>query len=323
MYGDSALQGRALSGYDGAARVFPEGEADVHAGAVSSLSVDLPFRVVFFSGASSLRLGEVLDPGVVRLASKTEKEKEGKALRRLRVQTADPIHSNNAHFSVARLESKDAKSFLDELNRYIKHCGFPHSLFHLESDEEAYRRMRGMFADDRFETEIRILSREIRERVSKLRTHGLTSLAILKLIGEDETQTSRLLIDARHRIFLPDFGNREIRLSPLHKAVFFLFLHHPEGIFFKDLPDYRDELNAIYGEITGRSAKEDIDESVRKLTDPLDNSINEKCARIKNAFVSAFRDEIAQWYYISGKKGERKSIRLPRNLVQWDVPVSD
>ena len=183
--------------------------------------------------------------------------------------------------------------------------------------------MRGMFADDRFETEIRILSREIRERVSKLRTHGLTSLAILKLIGEDETQTSRLLIDARHRIFLPDFGNREIRLSPLHKAVFFLFLHHPEGIFFKDLPDYRDELNAIYGEITGRSAKEDIDESVRKLTDPLDNSINEKCARIKNAFVSAFRDEIAQWYYISGKKGERKSIRLPRNLVQWDVPVSD
>lgn len=55
--------------------------------------------------------------------------------------------------------------------------------------------------------------------------------------------------------------------------------------------------------------------NVDNLTDPYDNSINEKCARIRMAFVSSFSDELAGWYYIDGRKGDRKCIRLPRELV--------
>lgn len=33
------------------------------------------------------------------------------------------------------------------------------------------------------------------------------------------------------------------------------------------------------------------------------------------AFVSSFSDELAGWYYIDGRKGDRKCIRLPRELV--------
>ena len=62
-----------------------------------------------------------------------------------------------------------------------------------------------------------------------------------------------------------------------------------------------------------------IEDSIAKLTDPFDNSINEKCARIKNAFVSEFREEVAQWYFIDGSKGEKKSIKLPRELVTWEI----
>ena len=45
-----------------------------------------------------------------------------------------------------------------------------------------------------------------------------------------------------------------------------------------------------------------IMQSIEKLTDPYDNSINEKCARIKMAFMSKFNDEIARWYYVEVRK---------------------
>ena len=62
-----------------------------------------------------------------------------------------------------------------------------------------------------------------------------------------------------------------------------------------------------------------VTDSINKLTDPYDNSINEKCARIKNAFVSEFREEVAQWYFIDGNRGEKKTIKLPRELVTWEI----
>ena len=98
-----------------------------------------------------------------------------------------------------------------------------------------------------------------------------------------------------------------------------MFLRHPEGIYFKDLGNYRDELSKIYNEITGRDDVAAIEESINKLTDPFDNSINEKCARIKNAFVSEFREEVAQWYFIDGNRGDKKTIKLPRELVTWEI----
>lgn len=48
------------------------------------------------------------------------------------------------------------------------------------------------------------------------------------------------------------------------------------------------------------------------------NSINEKCARIRGAFVGEFDDYMAKYYYIDGKRGEVKKIALPRDLVIWE-----
>jgi hypothetical protein len=54
------------------------------------------------------------------------------------------------------------------------------------------------------------------------------------------------------------------------------------------------------------------------VTNPLQNSINEKCARIKAAFLGEFDDYMAKYYYIDGKRGEAKGIALPRDLVVWE-----
>ena len=59
-------------------------------------------------------------------------------------------------------------------------------------------------------------------------------------------------------------------------------------------------------------------QSIEDVTNPLLNSINEKCARIRGAFVGQFDDHMARHYYIDGLRGEAKKIDLPRNLVVWE-----
>ena len=107
-------------------------------------------------------------------------------------------------------------------------------------------------------------------------------------------------------------------MEPIVKAVYLLFLNHPEGIAFKYLPDYRKELTDLYHKIKPWGLTERAIRSIEDVTNPLLNSINEKCARIRGAFLTQFDDYMAQHYYIYGKRGEAKKIALPRDLVVWE-----
>ena len=135
---------------------------------------------------------------------------------------------------------------------------------------------------------------------------------------DKRTKLSRMVITKDFRIFLPDYGDMEIVMSPLPKAVFLLFLRHEEGIPFKCLSDYRDELQQIYMQLTNRVQTYVIHKSLDDVCDPTKNAINEKCARIREAFVGRFDDRLAKNYYITGNRGEAKRITLQRNLVTWE-----
>lgn len=110
----------------------------------------------------------------------------------------------------------------------------------------------------------------------------------------------------------------EIKMEPINKAVYLLFLRHPEGIIFKHLPDYRKELANLYQLIKPHGLNERAIRSIEDVTNPCLNSINEKCARIRGAFVSKFDDHLARQYYIFGYRGEPKKIILPRDMVVWE-----
>ena len=133
-----------------------------------------------------------------------------------------------------------------------------------------------------------------------------------------DDRLSRLVITKDFRLLLPDYNHMEIKIEPLAKAVYLLFLNHPEGIIFKDLPSYRNELAEIYRKLRPGGLTDRALQSIEDVTNPLLNSINEKCARIRGAFVGQFDDHIARHYYIDGRRGEAKKISLPRDLVIWE-----
>ena len=159
-----------------------------------------------------------------------------------------------------------------------------------------------------------------------LRAIGVPMLEELR-IEAAKGQLSRLTITQDYRFVLTDYDNKEVELQPVHKAVYLLFLAHPEGIEFKRLADYREELTQYYMATAKLMDKEKIVEGVDHLVNPLDNAINEKCSRIKKAFLELMDEYRASYYIISSHTQKHfagssrvwyerlKVITLPRELV--------
>lgn len=149
------------------------------------------------------------------------------------------------------------------------------------------------------------------------RKYGI-SIEELEIALAHKVKLSRLHITEKKEILLEDFDRKEVRMDTLTKAVFLLYLNHPEGIRYKELPDYQQELEGIYSSITGREDLGSIRKSVADLCDPLNNSINEKVSKVKKAFRDAVNDRVARFYYIDGEKGTAKRIALDRDYVIWE-----
>lgn len=183
-------------------------------------------------------------------------------------------------------------------------------------------------ADYNFDEETKKILEDIQQKLDAIRLKGIGEAIITRYI-KPRPVLSHIRITHDFRIFLDDYNNMEITMEPLVKAVYLLFLRHEEGIAFKELSDYAVELETIYRAIKAKSNDIDeklasrlyypsISESVKKLVNPLDNSINEKCTRVKEAFIIHFHESIAEHYYIQGARQSNKQIFLPRNLIIWE-----
>ena len=181
--------------------------------------------------------------------------------------------------------------------------------------------------------QVRVLAEQLKRAGRKdllLRAIGAPLLEELR-IEAARAKLSRLVVTKDYRIILADYDNKEVELTPVHKAVYLLFLAHPEGIEFKRLRDYRDELAQYYMATARLMDKQAIMESVEMLVDPLDNSINEKCSRIKKVFLGMMDEYTASYYIISGHTQKHiagssriwyerlKVITLPRELVDFVI----
>ena len=193
------------------------------------------------------------------------------------------------------------------------------------------------FADEKMTADE--MAAEVRALTEQLHAMGRNDL-LLKAIGVPmleelrieaaRGQLSRLLITHDFRFFLLDYERKEVVMQPVHKAVYLLFLAHPEGIEFKRLGDYRQELLRYYRATARLADMEKIEESVDRLTNPLDNAINEKCSRIRKIFEELTDEYSACYYHISSHTRRHvggssrtwyerlKLITLPRELVVWE-----
>lgn len=161
-----------------------------------------------------------------------------------------------------------------------------------------------------------ILLKEVKEKVQMLKDYGMSEKEIISHLHSVHSLVP-LIISRNYRIFLGK-ERKEVHMEPLVKSLYLLFLQHPEGIVFKDLPDYRQELANIYNNVRPWGLTDRALHSIEDVTNPMLNSINEKCAKIKKVFETMLDSSIAEHYYIKGTRGNTKRIALPRDLVTWE-----
>jgi hypothetical protein len=206
----------------------------------------------------------------------------------------------------------DAEKYKYSEHRGIGHSGLYSTSKDVKEDEN--------YADNMFDSldnEKKAQLLLFKKQVKELRELGIP-LTLLENILHQNDKLSKLVITKKHEIILLDYNNMVIKMEPLVKAIFFLFLKHPEGIIFKHLPDYRQELIDIYKNLRPLGMSDRALQSIEDVTNPFLNSINEKCARIRAAFINKFDEHLAKNYFITGERGEAKKISLPRELVVWE-----
>ena len=135
-----------------------------------------------------------------------------------------------------------------------------------------------------------ILFEEVKEKVRMLKSYGIGDDEIDTLLHDDEI-FPKLTITKDYKIVIGEENQSEIEMEPLVKAIYLLFLSHPEG----------------------------AEKSIMNATNPVQNSINEKCARIRKAFSYVLPQRLVKYYAISGKRGEVKKIALQRDRIIWEV----
>lgn len=167
--------------------------------------------------------------------------------------------------------------------------------------------------------QIRDKMRQVRALIGELSEMGVNDDTLMDLL-RPQRHISRIYITSDYRIFLPDFNDMEVSLTPLPRAVFILFLRHPEGIVFKEIGDYFLELLQIYRIIMGKRFNElRARQSLATLCDPLKNSLNEKCSRIREKFFEVLSPDAAPLYCIDGVRSQPKRINIPTALINWEA----
>ena len=165
-----------------------------------------------------------------------------------------------------------------------------------------------------------ILLDEVKEKLRKLKAYGVAESEIMAAMNEEEL-FPQMIVTEDYKVVLAGENPVEVEMEPLVKAIYLLFLSHQEGIVLKCLPDYRNELTNIYLRLRPAGMTERVEKSIRDVTNPTLNSINEKCARIRKIFAGILPRSVARYYAISGKRGEAKKIDLVRANVVWECKL--
>lgn len=113
-------------------------------------------------------------------------------------------------------------------------------------------------------------------------------------------------------------------LDPIHKAVYLLFLRHPEGINYNEFGNFKDELTSIYKRLKPLSSFKTSDAGENTLDNMFEvdgkvrPALTQRISRIKKIIEDAIGNErIASNYIIRKGRGDQRVITVPRKSLLW------
>lgn len=145
-----------------------------------------------------------------------------------------------------------------------------------------------------------------------------------KIVVGPHQKLSPLLVNGELRIVLPHYNEVEIEMPALCRAIYILFLSHPEGIALRNIADCRPELEHIYSLVMPGRDDARARRTLDNLCDPMSNTLNEYISKIKRCVATCIiNDDLARHYCITGKRSEAYRIDLDPSLVTLPRAVTE
>ncbi len=137
----------------------------------------------------------------------------------------------------------------------------------------------------------------------------------------DSQAPVELYIDKNYRIRVGGPGGTQIPFRPLVRAVFILFLKHPEGILLKDRARFQKDLEGIYQVIAPNVDAEVRRRRIRKLTNLEDNAFSENLSILNTTLDRIIPLTQVHKLKVQGSNGYPRRIPLSPLLVHWERPL--
>lgn len=138
---------------------------------------------------------------------------------------------------------------------------------------------------------------QIKSLLRQLKTKGATDKEIDSLLAEED-KPGRAYIDSKGQLVLPDAGEVKIKLTPMERTLYILFLKYPEGINADELWRYWDELCDIYGSQTVYDDTDLIEDAVEGICDEDKVTWYTNVSRIKKKVSDKLGKRAAEQYII-------------------------
>ncbi|ESU24367.1 hypothetical protein FEDK69T_08140 [Flavobacterium enshiense DK69] len=184
------------------------------------------------------------------------------------------------------------------------------------------------FNFDKLDSESSAIVEELDSKLKAVKDNGqlLVLVPIIKKLLEDHLRQGiscnksfvcDLLIDTENRIFLLAL-DKEIKLSFLTKAIYLLFLKHPEGINLKELSKHQKELLTIYTQVSNHEDYSKTLKSIENIVNLETKAIYTHISRIKSEFYKIMDETYADNYIIAGYRDEIRKVLLENVRVHWN-----
>ena len=143
---------------------------------------------------------------------------------------------------------------------------------------------------------------------------GLRKQLLFRNRLEIETRLSRMEI-IKGKFILIDYGNIELKFSPVRKAIYKLFLESENGYTFAEILGQKKRLLELYKSFQPNKTIEELSSTLNRICDPHAMRIHEEISKINAEVVKKLGERVSVNYIISGERGEKRKVKFKNNSL--------